>query len=134
VGVGWAQTRSIGRMGSGGGSVIGLMAWFLCRDFIQVLDGCSACVGRAAVELARARLSPEMGSDQTNLLRCPSTAPGVVASATLSALRVEAGGGRAWLAARRRAGPHTQQGNRHGGQSPLPECKPGSCELQGHHA
>jgi len=39
----------------------------------------------------------------TNLLRCPPTAPGVVAGATLSALQVEAGGARAWLAARRRA-------------------------------
>jgi len=70
----------------------------------------------------------------TNLLRCPSAASGVVASATLSVLQVEAGGGRAWLAARRRAGPHVQHGKRHGGQSALPECQPGSRELQEHHA
>jgi len=49
-------------------------------------------------------------------------------------LQVEAGGGRAWLAARSRAGPHAQQGKRHGGQSALPECQPGSRELQEHHA
>jgi len=135
LGVGRAQTRNIGRTGSDGGSVVGLMAWFPYRDFIQVLCGCSACAGRAAVALAGARLSrasPELGL--TNLLRCPSTAPGVVAGATLSVLQVEAGGERAWLAGRRRVGPHAQQGKRHGGQSALPECQPGSRELQERHA
>jgi len=69
------------------------MAWLPCRESIQVLCGCSACAGRAAVELARARQchsSPELGP--TNLLCCPSTAPGVVAGATLSVLQVEATG------------------------------------------
>jgi len=85
VGVGWAQTRDIGRTGSGRGSVVGLVAWFPCTDFIQVLCVCSACAGRAAVVLAGARLSrasPELGP--INLLRYPPTAPGVVAGATLA--------------------------------------------------
>jgi len=58
------------------GLLVGLMAWLSCRDFIRVLDGCSACAGRAAVALAGARLShasPEMGSDQLAPLplHCP---------------------------------------------------------------
>jgi len=80
VGVGGAQMRNIGPAGSGRGCVVGLMAWFPSRDFIQVLDGCSACAGRAAIALAGARLSQLAPL----LLHCPwggsKCHPGCVAS------------------------------------------------------
>jgi len=130
VGVGRVQTRGIGGTGGGGGSAVGLMAWFPCRDFIQVLGRCSACAGRAAAALAMARPShatPELGSNQLAPLPLPCPWDGSGCHSECDASGSRWGEGLAGRAETRRA--HAQQANRQGGPPALPECQSGSREL-----
>jgi len=111
---------------------VGLMAWFPRSDFIQVLDGCSACAGRAAVALARARpshASPEMGPNQLALLllNCPWGGSGCYPECVASGSRW----GEAWLVARKRAGPHAQQGSATEASSPSPSAISGPARCRG---
>jgi len=80
-----------------GGSVVDLMAWFLCRGFIQVLDGSSACAGQGSGSACQGRARAHNWGPTCST--APSLLP-VVAGATLSAWQVSHWGGGS-LAARR---------------------------------